>query len=176
MDFVSVDFELANRDFSSICEIGMVRFENGLPTAVFDRKVKQQEFDWYVTKNVLGYGASEVANEPALPYFWPVLAEWLDDNLIVCHADTEKRALVAAVEYHSLRPFGARWLNAITVFKKVWPDLTGYSVGTMAKHFGLVHRAHHGASDASMTGLLLTMALEQAGTTLAHYPIHPVFA
>ena len=57
MSFVALDVETANPDMSSICQIGIVRFEGGKPVETWSSLVDPE--DWFDDSNVAIHGIEE---------------------------------------------------------------------------------------------------------------------
>lgn len=67
MDFVAIDVETANSDLASICQIGIVGFEDGLPKHSWQSLVNPE--DYFDDMNVLIHGIDEdaVKDAPTFP-------------------------------------------------------------------------------------------------------------
>ena len=65
MDFIAIDFETANSNRHSACEIGIVKVENFIITdkKSFLIKPKENYFDWMNTE-IHGINEETVENEP----------------------------------------------------------------------------------------------------------------
>jgi DNA polymerase III epsilon subunit-like protein len=52
-------------------------------------------------------------------------------------------------------------MDSCAVARRVWPGLHSYSLGELARHFGLTHRAHDAGEDARVAGQIYLLAMEE---------------
>jgi DNA polymerase-3 subunit epsilon len=84
--FTALDFEIANYQRTSICQVGLVRFEGGRIVREVCRLVRPAG-NWYradFTK-IHGIHAALTAGEPDFAALWPELAPWIAGQTVVAH-------------------------------------------------------------------------------------------
>ncbi len=65
MDFVALDFETANADLSSICQVGLVTFRNGEPAETFSTLVDPEDYFDYINISIHGIDDIKVRGRPS---------------------------------------------------------------------------------------------------------------
>jgi len=72
MRFVAIDVETANPDLSSICQIGIVSFEESAVAAAWQRLINPEDFfdEWNVS--IHGITERDVTDAPTLPQLFSV--------------------------------------------------------------------------------------------------------
>jgi DNA polymerase III subunit epsilon len=165
MRFISVDLETANPRMSSICQIGVVTFENGKEVDAEVRLVDPQ--DYFDPYNVAIHGITENQVRGA-PRFTDIHA-WLCDRtsgqVVACHTHFDRVALAKACGRHSLDPLPCNWLDTARVARRAWSQFarSGYGIANLAQHFGIQFKHHDALHDARTAGLILLKAMEETG-------------
>lgn len=86
--FVAIDFEKLNDEQTSVCEVGMVRFDNGIKTDEFYSLIKpyggleRNSFGKYNLKRITD---NMLINSPTYQELFPLMQEFIGDSVIVCH-------------------------------------------------------------------------------------------
>ncbi len=85
-DFTAIDFETAQTNPASICQVGLVRVENGVIVEKIDRLVKPPN-NFYFAKNVEIHGIKPIdtQNAPTFDYVWHEIKHWIEEQVIVAH-------------------------------------------------------------------------------------------
>ena len=88
--FVAIDFEKLDQKLqTSVCEIGMVKFEDGKEIDSFHSLIrpicKYEKSDW-ARKNLNHIPDSEIANAPTFAELHQQIKDFIGDNLIVCNS------------------------------------------------------------------------------------------
>jgi len=102
--FVAIDFETANADLSSICQIGAVTFES---SEVVDERVSlvnpEDYFDGY---NIAIHGISEdmICDAPTFPDAFQTFAAHIEGQIVVSHTAFDRTALSQVSQKYSM-PF-----------------------------------------------------------------------
>jgi DNA polymerase III epsilon subunit-like protein len=53
------------------------------------------------------------------------------------------------------------WIDSHAAARQAWPGLRSYSLGELARHFGLAHCAHDAGEDARVAGQIYLLAMEE---------------
>jgi DNA polymerase-3 subunit epsilon len=80
MRFVAIDVETANPDLASICQVGVVTFENGSVVGTWQQLINPEDYfdPWNVS--IHGITESTVKDSPTLPDLFTDLKELLDQQ------------------------------------------------------------------------------------------------
>jgi DNA polymerase-3 subunit epsilon len=165
MRFIAVDLETSNPRMSSICQIGVVTFEDGKEVDAEVRLVDPQ--DYFDPYNVAIHGITEDQVRGASRF--TDLHAWLCDltsgEVVACHTHFDRVALAQACGRHSLDLLPCTWLDTARVARRAWSQFaqSGYGLANLAQHFGIHFQHHDALHDARTAGLILLKAMEDTG-------------
>jgi DNA polymerase-3 subunit epsilon len=168
MRFIAVDLETANPRMSSICQIGIVVFEDGKEVAADMRLVDPQDyFDPYCVA-VHGITADQVRGAARFSDLHQWLCEQTSGQIVACHTHFDRVALAQACGRDALQPLPCNWLDTAKVARRAWSEFSkaGYGLGNLARHFGISFQHHDAVHDARTAGLILIKAIEETGFDL----------
>lgn len=182
MRFIAIDVETANADLASICQIGVVTFQDGLLAKSWGRLVNPEvEFD---SRNVAIHGITHemVQREPAFPILFSELQECLTGEVVVSHTAFDRLSLARAAEKHDLPALNCTWLDSAKVVRRAWPAHAqcGYGLKDISKVLGIVFRHHDAVEDARAAGEVVLRAIAETDKTLEDWlvrvrqPIWPI--
>ena len=159
MEFLVIDFETANNDNSSICQIGLVKYDNGEYTTLIDTLINPEtEFS---DINVAKHNITEEDVQDA-PLFYETYSqlEVMDNCFVFNHNGSDKSKFEAACEKYNLTNLDITWINSATVVRRTWDEFSksGYGVGNMCNYLGIELTAHNAASDALATAKIIIEA------------------
>lgn len=165
MRFIAVDLETANPRMSSICQIGVVTFENGREVDAEVRLVDPQ--DYFDPYNVAVHGITEnqVRGAPRFTELHGWLCGRTSGEVVACHTHFDRVALAQACGRHALDPLPCNWLDTARVARRAWSQFaqSGYGLANLAHHFGITFQHHDALHDARAAGLILLRAMEETG-------------
>lgn len=165
MRFIAVDLETANPRMSSICQIGVVTFENGKEVDAEVRLV--DPCDYFDPYNVAIHGITEeqVRGAPRFSELHHWLCQRTSGEIVACHTHFDRVALSQACGRHSLDPLPCNWLDTAKVSRRTWSQFSqsGYGLANLASHFGISFQHHDALHDARTAGLILLKAIEETG-------------
>ena len=142
-----IDVELANPSRASICEIGIIRIEDGReafrgkflidPEAPFDR----------MNIRIHGITPSMVSGCPKFPEVWHEIERYMTSGVIIAHnaSSVELCAFSAALERYGL-PIADFYYICTLQLARAWIDSPdGYSLGALCNLMGIELTDHHDA-------------------------------
>ena len=169
MRFVALDVETANPDLSSICQIGLVVFENGSPLETWSVLVDPQ--DWFDDINVSIHGIDErkIRGAPTFKALASELSRRLDGQVVATHTAFDRSAVARASARHGTFVPSCTWLDTARVARRAWPDVAqrGYGLAPLAEKFGISFSHHDAAEDARAAGMILVRAMADTGLDVA---------
>jgi DNA polymerase-3 subunit epsilon len=168
MDFVALDFETANADLSSICQVGLVVFRNGEVAETFSSLVDPNDYFDPINSSIHGLTDASVRGAPTLVELDSEIRGRIHGNVVACHSLFDRAALLRASERYKLDPVTCHWLDTIRVVRRTWPQYarSGYGLANLTRDFDIAFQHHDASEDARATGLILVKALRESGTTL----------
>ncbi|MDX0463428.1 transposase [Sinorhizobium medicae] len=168
MRFVAMDVETANARMRSICQIGLVVFEDGREIACGSHLVDpDEEFDFF---NIAVHGITphHIAGKPKFSQIQDWLLRHTDGQTIVSHTHFDRTSLAQALAHHSLPPVNSTWLDTAKVARRAWSQFasSGYGLANLAREFGISFKHHDALDDARTCGVILCRAIHETGLTL----------
>jgi DNA polymerase-3 subunit epsilon len=84
--FTAIDFETAHGHRWSICQVGLVRVENGIIIDEIDLLVQPpNNFYWWRFTQIHGIDAQRTANSPTFDEVWPIIEPFISGQTVVAH-------------------------------------------------------------------------------------------
>lgn len=168
MDFIAIDVETANADYSSICQLGLVAFSNRRVEDSWETLINPR--DYFDGFNVAIHGIDEttVRGAPEFPDIHSIIQQRMHHSVIVSHTPFDRVAVTRACEKHGLEPPDCRWLDSARVVRHAWPQysLSGYGLANVADDLGIEFMHHDALEDARAAGEILVRAMQQTGLTV----------
>lgn len=166
-DFVVVDVETACSRVSSICQIGIVGFRDGVEMFEYETLVDPLDRFSSFNTRIHGITSDRVAGAPTFADVHAVVDGHLSGRITVAHSFFDKGALGAACATHGRAVIETRWLDSVRVAKRAWPELPSHRLNVLTKFLGVRHRHHDALSDARAAGTVIVRAMEHTGIGLA---------
>lgn len=84
--FTAIDFETANGAYTSICQIGLVRVENGIITHEINQLVQPpgNQYHWGNSR-VHGLKKNHTKDAPTFDQVWHLMEPYITNQLVVAH-------------------------------------------------------------------------------------------
>lgn len=166
--FVAIDFETANENISSICQIGIVKFENGVQVDAYESLVNPEDYFSGMNVSIHGIDEEDVIDAPTFPEVYEDVARFLSGNLVLSHGWFDRRALEKVIGKYDLKPIPSPWLDSTRIVRRALPEYArkGYSLQNLAKHFSLTTKAHDALDDAATCAVVVTKLLEKTNTRI----------
>ncbi len=155
MTFVAIDFETANACLSSVCQIGVVTFDDNSHTDVWQTLVNPDDHFDGVNVSIHGITEDQVKEAPKFPQAYQTLRDKLADKIVVHHTAFDKIALTRATDKHGLPSVECQWLDTSRVARMTWPELGSYKLVKLAEMLGIKFQHHAAHEDARATGQIL---------------------
>lgn len=169
LDFVALDFEfgLHMSDRISIVEIGMQKVVGGKLVDNWQTLVNpESKLDGYASDNIHHIYASDVLFAATFATIWPQIISFVGDLPLVVHGvKNEQHAIITNCRFYDLPLQAFKYIDTLTLAKKLLPDLPKYNVNYLADYFKLPMTADHAAlDDAQLTAQVLVAMQTKYGT------------
>jgi DNA polymerase-3 subunit epsilon len=165
MEFVALDVETANAGCSSICQVGIARFEDGYLAEEWSTLVNPE--DYFDPFNVSIHGITEdmVAGSPVLPSVVEEVRGRLQGRITLCHTAFDRVAFSQACAKYHLEGFECTWLDSARVARRIWPQFArrGYGLHNVCAAIGYEFRHHDALEDAKAAAQILLAAVKETG-------------
>ncbi|MFM7024106.1 MAG: 3'-5' exonuclease [Flavobacteriales bacterium] len=119
-DFTAIDFETANYRGSSICQIGLVRIENGEIVKTVNQLICPPG-NYYIPKfiDIHGITPEHTASAPTFEDFWGHIRSLIEDQTLVAHnAVFDCSCLKQVLEFYDLAPVRYNKQCTYRIYKK----------------------------------------------------------
>jgi DNA polymerase-3 subunit epsilon len=171
IDFVALDFETANPDMSSVCQVGIAEYKEGVVVKSFCSLVNPLDYFAGINVSIHGIDAKDVVAAPTFNDIYPKLVEWLQGELVVTHTPFDRGVLRQASTRHILPLIDCRWLDSARVARRTWPACAraGYGLASLASTLGIEFDHHNALEDAKTAGAVLLKAIAESGVCLGDW-------
>jgi DNA polymerase-3 subunit epsilon len=168
LNFVALDFETANADLSSICQVGLVEFRKGNVADTYTTLINPGDYFDPINVSIHGIDEDRVRHAPRFGDVYPQLASRVSGAVVVCHTLFDRAAMCQASAQHGLPDVSCRWLDTARVVRRAWSKYAhfGYGLANLTRDFGIIFSHHDAAEDARATGMILIRAVEETGLSL----------
>ncbi|MCQ4323156.1 exonuclease domain-containing protein [Stutzerimonas stutzeri] len=165
LSFVAIDVETANANMASICQIGIVEYQNG--SLVSEWKSYVDPEDYFDGMNVSIHGITEktVVGAPTFSAIAETLRSMLDGKVTVCHTHFDRVAIGQAFRKNNAVELSCRWLDSAKVVRRAWEECAaqGYGLSAVSKRLGYKFQHHDALEDAKASAHILIRACEERG-------------
>ncbi len=165
MDFIALDVETANPDFSSICQIGLVEFKNGAPVETWKPFVDPEDYFDELNISIHGITEAQVKGAANFKAIFFELHERIKGRIVVTHTHFDRVSIHRACEKYAVEFPKCIWLDSARVARRTWSEVAykGYALKNLAEINGISFVHHDPAEDARAAGLVLIEAIKQTG-------------
>jgi DNA polymerase III subunit epsilon len=172
-NFTAIDFETANGKMWSICQVGLVRVENGIIVKELELLVQPPDNDYHWgNSRVHGITKKNTQDAPDFATIWPLLKPYIQGQNVVAHnASFDCNSLQQTLEYYKLPKVKFQQHCTVQIYKR--------KLSLLCDHYN-IHLTHHNAlSDAKACAQLFQMHIEgKSGAMLKElellYPLKAV--
>ena len=181
MDFVAIDVETANADMASICQIGLVKCENGSLSEEWKTYVDPEDYFDGFNVHIHGIDESVVAGAPTFPELADTLHTHLKGQVVVCHTHFDRVAVSQAAQRNRTCLPECTWLDSARVARRTWKQCAwcGYGLSDVCEIIGYQFKHHDALEDAKAAAHVLLAAIRESSLDVTawlkrvRYPIDP---
>ena len=187
--FIALDVETAEPELYSICQIGMIKYENGETSDKINTYIDPQIETYDLEDNIVDeytntwlhdIRPSTVEGSPTFSEFYPKLIEFCENNIVAHHTHFDRSSIRSAIEVDGCSPLACTWLDTAKVVRRTWPQFEnkGYGLGPVTEHLGIDFKHHDAIEDARACGEILLAAMSEKSFNLDEWlkrisqPIH----
>lgn len=141
--FTAIDFETAQGYRWSICQVGLVRVENGIITQELNILVQPPDnYYWYNFTNIHGISAKDTLNAPTFNQVWDRIAPFIENQNVIAHNGFgfDFPVLSKTLEYYGM---SAPEYNKFCTYKIYRSNLA-----TLCQEYNIELNHHDALSDA----------------------------
>ncbi|MDT2011223.1 exonuclease domain-containing protein [Carnobacterium divergens] len=154
-NFIAMDVETANSQRSSICSIGLVKFENGEIVDTFYSLINPEESFDEINISIHNITPEMVVTAPNYINIRPIIIDFIDNYPVVCHyAAFDTGVIRAANDKYNITNFEFEYLCTYQLSKALLTRLS-YKLSMLCKEFNINFMHHDALEDARACGNLL---------------------
>lgn len=167
-DFCVIDVETANADYSSICQIGIAEFNNGILCDQREWLINPNDYFDYINVSIHGIDERTVENSPTFEEIHGELNEYLYNKVVGHHMPFDRIAIKRACERNSLCQIEAVWIDSAKIVRRAWEEFSyrGYGLSNVAMKLGIDFQHHNALEDAIAAGKIILKAIEHSQMSL----------
>lgn len=167
VEFIALDVETANENYSSLCQIGIVSFSEGQVVDKWETYVNPETY--FLNTWLHGIDEETVKDAPLVPEAIRMLADRIQGKPVIHHTHFDRVAIQQACLEHDLECPLSITLDSARILRRVNQNFltSGYGLANACGHYGIDIEGHHNAvRDAEMAGLLVSKLLEESNTEI----------
>lgn len=165
--FVAIDVETANAGRASICQIGLVVYENRKVIDEWSTLINPEDEFSAINMSIHGIGRKAVESSPTLPEIFAEVRNRVAGSCVASYGDFDRSAFSQSGTRYGLPALDAQWLDLQHVVKQAWPTFTtgGWALKKVCAHLSIDLSNHHDAlADARAAGSVFVRAQELTST------------
>jgi DNA polymerase-3 subunit epsilon len=168
MIYFALDVETANSDYSSICQIGIAKFEGEKIIDTWDVLINPKTYFDPMNVSIHGIKKSDVKNAPTFKKFYPSLKEIIENQYVVHHMPFDKVAIHRACESKNLSDIDVKWIDSAKLTRRVWEQFSsrGYGLKNISNFLGIEFKHHDALEDAIAAGKVAYHAVQKSNIPL----------
>lgn len=154
--YVCVDLETTglNPKTDRIIEIGAVKVENGVQTAVFETFVNPGRDLGEQVKELTGIREEDLINAPYIEAVLPDFLKFAGDNVLLGHSVLFDFSFLKKAAVNGKMNFEREGIDTLKIARKYLSSLESRSLGFLCQYYKIPHKAHRALEDARATVLL----------------------
>lgn len=152
MDYITLDFETANSNYTSACSIGIIGVKDDNIVLKKHYLINPEEPFFSFNTLIHGIKAEDCYDKPTFKELWEEIKIYFNHTTIYCHNSLFDISVLKSLieKYHLDCPiiqFGC----TVKIASKLWKDiLPNFKLNTISKHLNLMHQHHNALSDAAV--------------------------
>ncbi len=168
MNFVAIDVETANANLASICQIGLVSYENGILADAWKTYVDPEDYFHNFNISIHGIDKSVVEGAPKFPELTGVLRNYLEGRVVVSHTSFDRAALYRAARRYDMEMIACTWLDSAQVARRTWKECArrGYGLSNLCKILAYDFKHHDALEDARAAAHIMFAAADKTGLNI----------
>ena len=172
MDFIAIDFEIANQDMASACSIGLAYVKNNsiVKEEYYLIKPPNLTFDDRFTA-VHGITKQHVENERNFQEVWDLIKDDLSTNILIAHnAQFDMSVLHCCLEKNKIDKPDISYICSIPISNRaIRGQKVGQSLKERTSYFGIsLQDHHHAGADARACAELVIKSIQSRNKESLH--------
>lgn len=156
MDFLALDVETANSDYSSICQIGIATFSDGEVIDTWSSLINPEDYFDLFNIQLHGIDENKVKGSPTFDQVYKELIQMIQGKIVVHHMPFDRVAVTRACEKYETQPLAPIWLDTSQMARRTWEEVAyvGYNLVNLTKMLDIKFQHHDALEDAQAAGMI----------------------
>lgn len=170
-NFLALDVETSNADMSSICQVGIVEFQDGVVVSQWGSLVNPEAYFDPFNISIHGIEPGMVKDAPCFPDLHPLIQQSVKDKIVITHMSFDQTSLRRATQRYGLPEISCTWLDSARVVRRQWEQFkqSGYSLPNITRQLGINYKAHDAIDDARAAGEVVLRAIQESNQSLIEW-------
>lgn len=154
--FTAIDFETAQGYRWSICQVGLIRVENGIITKELDFLIQPPDnYYWYNFTVIHGISSKDTINSPTFNKVWHLIAPYIENQNVIAHNGFgfDFPVLNKTLEYYNMQTPDYNKFCTYKIYKS--------NLATLCNEHKIPLKHHDALSDAKACAKLFLMHLRK---------------
>lgn len=167
--FVAIDVETANPKVGSICQIGLVKFQNGEVISLLEKLLDPEDYFDDFNSYIHGISENDVKGRETFKDAYNTIVDFIGDNAVVSHSGFDKASLLQACLKYDLPIINVIWIDSAKVARRTWDFCRdkGYGLKKLCRKFKIELDHHDALSDAKAAGIIFCKAMTDTGMNIS---------
>jgi len=164
MDFIAIDFETANQDRNSACEIAVCVVKDDEIVEHKSWLIRPPEL-WFDPWNSSIHGLSEqdVVDKPKFNKLWEEVKPYFEGNVLVAHfASFDLSVLRHTLDTYHIKYPQLSYLCTYTLSKRIWNGFPSYDLFSLCQHHQIEFEHHRALPDSIACAKLCLKVFQEA--------------
>lgn len=167
-DFIAIDFETANEERDSACQIGITTVKRGVIKDVKSWLINPETHFNYFNKQIHGITEEMVKNQPTFKELWPTISSYFGDeevgSLIFAHNATfDINVLLCMLDRYNIPVPNGLFGCSLAIARRTWPGEPSYSLSSLCQKFKIRPGLHDGGEDSRACAEIILLAAQKTG-------------
>lgn len=164
MYYLTFDAEIADRFLPSICEIGIIAWQDGIMVSQYHTYVNPDCNVEEFFNERHGISDDFLSKAPFIQNVWIPIYDMLDGNLVFFYDPNRMiKTLSDTCTVNQLNLPDFRYASVSSISRRLWKGLDDYRIINVTEWMGLTHSHNSAIEDAKSVGLLINEAIKDAG-------------
>lgn len=161
--FVAIDVETSNSDMASICQVGIVCYEDGVITNEWSSLINPQDYFASINVGIHGITMRDVEDAPIFSDVYETISNLISNTVCVSHTHFDRVSLDKVIRKYKLNLIETNWLDSARVARRAWEECAwkGYGLAKVCKLIGFDFKHHDALEDAKACGAVIIAASEK---------------
>jgi len=157
MDFITMDFETANRQTHSACSLALTIVEDNQIIDEYYSLIKPETWFNQFNTTIHGITETDVESSPKFPGIWNDISNYFTkDQLVVAHnMPFDKRILNGTLNYYKIQEPELKTLCTVQTSRRLLKELPNHKLNTVANYYRIPLNHHHALDDARASAKIL---------------------